>query len=351
VSTSRRRRIPSQRPKRCRVFIFGAGVSASCGIAVANDILRSAVGVLDSADAKSSDRLHDVLHYLYPNFDRQLRNYPNIEDFLNLIEMAKLFNSEEYIASRLWSVHRLDDVKAITLKAVTDYIWGLMPDRQRQNVVRDFVRGQLRRGDTVVTFNWDLLLERALEEYPKSDGFLYGYSRDRKEESFSLLKPHGSIDWFEWRAIKRLVARDRLGKHDDQIYYYPHFDRGATPALANVAPVIVPPVATKRFEFPFLKRTWRSVFRAVSDATELHIIGYSLPREDQFARLVFRRAIRTNVLRASKGKKKSARVIVVNPDPATEGTFARLVGRDIDDFEFKQAYFHDYVAGLDDAGC
>jgi hypothetical protein len=50
-----------------------------------------------------------LLHYLYPNFDRQLRNYPNIEDFLNLIEMAKLFNSEEYIASQLWSVGRLDE--------------------------------------------------------------------------------------------------------------------------------------------------------------------------------------------------------------------------------------------------
>lgn len=259
--------------------------------------------------------------------------------------MARKFNSEEFIASDLWPDTKLAQVQKITLKAVTDYIWGLMENSKSQQIIRDFVRENLHEGDTIVTFNWDLTFERALEEYPGDPGFLYTYSRERKERQFSLLKPHGSIDWFDKKAVRNLISAKKIGTLDDTLCYYPHFDRGDYPELAKIPPVIVPPVVSKEFDRKFLKRTWRFVFRAITDATELHVIGYSLPKEDQFARLVFRRAIRNNILHWSARDKKPIKVYVVNPDPSVEGTFSRLVGRDVEDFEFLQAYFEDYVAG------
>jgi hypothetical protein len=331
---------------RGRVFIIGAGVSAACGIAVANQILREAVMKMESRDSAKTDQIHALLQYLYPNFDTRIRNYPNIEDFLNLLEMATKFNSEEFIASKLWSRPRLEEVKRLTLKAVTDYIWDRMGDSAKQRVVHEFVRQSLREGDTIITFNWDLTFERALENYPGDPGFLYTYSQDRDEKHFSLLKPHGSIDWFDKAAVKGLVLQSELGSLDKKLCYYPRFDRAKHPKLVDIPPIIVPPLAEKDFKIDFLKRTWRFVYRAVSNATELHIIGYSLPREDQFARLVFRRAILNNVLNASKRKKRGIKVCVVNPDPTAEGTFSRLVGRSVRDFEFRQALFEDYVAGL-----
>ena len=298
------------------------------------------------ADYSKADRTHRLLKYLYPNFDEQMRNYPNIEDFLNLLEMAKRFNTEEFIKSDLWPKDKLEEVEAITLRAVTDYIWSLMGNRDEQGHIRDFVHRSLQIGDTIITFNWDLTIERALEDHPSNPGFLYTYSRNRKEKSFSLLKPHGSIDWFQRKAVWNLVSKAKLGILDSELCYYPRFDRAAIPKLAEIPPLIVPPVASKEFKFEFLKRTWRFVFRAVSDATELHIIGYSLPREDQFARLVFRRAIRNNIVMASRLNEKPIKVLVVNPDPATEGTFSRLVGRGVEDFDYRQAYFEDYVEGI-----
>jgi hypothetical protein len=346
VSIGKSRKKESRNRYRGRVFIIGAGVSASCGIAVANRILREAILRMERTDSTWADRIHNLLGYLYPNFEHSLRNYPNIEDFLNLLEMAKRFNTEEFIASTRWSEPELDQVKAITLKAVTDYIWDLMGDRHKQRLISDFVGENLRKGDTIITFNWDLTFERALEGYPGDPGFLYTYSREREEKAFSLLKPHGSIDWFERKAIRRLVSESQVGNLDDTLCYYPRFDRAENPQLAKIPPVIVPPIATKEFEFDFLKRTWRFIYRAVSDATELHIIGYSLPREDQFARLVFRRAIRNNILNAQKRGQQPVRVTVINPDPAAETTFSHLVGRDVEDFDFRQAFFEDYVEGL-----
>jgi hypothetical protein len=40
-------------------------------------------------NGKRADEVHRVLRYLYPSFDQTLKNYPNIEDFLNFLEMAK----------------------------------------------------------------------------------------------------------------------------------------------------------------------------------------------------------------------------------------------------------------------
>lgn len=110
----------------------------------------------------------------------------------------------------------------------------------------------------------------------------------------------------------------------------------------------MPPVSSKEFKYRALQRTWISVFRAVSQATELQIIGYSLPREDQFARFVLRRAIRNNLLYVEKGKKSSLAIKVINPEEAVWTTFSRLVGgsQNSIEMEFKQTLFQDYVATL-----
>src|SRR5262245_56392295 len=124
-----------------RVFVLGAGVSASCGVAVAKDILRHSILALEKKKRSSQiTRIHDLLRYLYPTFNHSLKNYPNIEDFLNLIEMAKKFNSEEFIESNLWPTERLQGVMDDTIKAVTDYIWSLMGRRKRQEQISTFVR-------------------------------------------------------------------------------------------------------------------------------------------------------------------------------------------------------------------
>jgi hypothetical protein len=86
----------------------------------------------------------------------------------------------------------------------------------------------------------------------------------------------------------------------------------------------------------------------VSQATELHIIGYSLPREDQFARFVFWRAIRNNLVNVEKRKKCPLTMRVVNPDETVWTTFSRLVGSTGSGtkMEFKQTLFQDYASGL-----
>ncbi len=328
-----------------RVFVIGAGASASCGIAVARDILQEAVIRLGGKDASKRKLVDGLLSYLYPGFNVDLKNYPNIEDFLNLLEMARSFNSEEYIESSLWSKTRLESVKDVTMKAVTDYLWERIEEGNALNPMKIFAGKVLKFADTVVTFNWDVTLERGLWDREDDFRMPYTYRRKRDGKFIAILKPHGSIDWFRAEDLSKKV-RNKTEKLDAEVRLYPHFNFSKHPELARVLPVIVPPVASKTFEYECLKKTWRSIYRAVADATELYIIGYSLPKEDQFARLVLRRALRSNLLRTTKGQKANLRIMVVNPDETMGTTFTRLAGPKVS-VTYYQAKLEDYVEWLD----
>jgi hypothetical protein len=125
------------------------------------------------------------------------------------------------------------------------------------------------------------------------------------------------------------------------VYFYPYFQLAQNPDLLKYPSFIVPPLQTKKFS-GFLQRVWKDVYHAVASAGELYVIGYSLPREDQFARLVIGRAIRRNSTSRKAGRKQLS-VTVVNPDENAMTTFTKLVG---DGVQFFPTSLQNYVAWL-----
>ncbi|MGH9796325.1 MAG: hypothetical protein ACRD5G_16275 [Candidatus Acidiferrales bacterium] len=335
-----------RRRRELRVLLVGAGVSASCGIAVAKDILRESLLKLTATEAGKAHEVHNLLRYLYPDFDASYRNYPNIEDFLNLLEMAKAFNSQEFIESSLWSTQRLEETNEIILRAVTEYVWEVMNRNQKPRHITEFFTNHVPIGNVVITFNWDLTVEEALRQRRDVPQIVYSYKKKESHKQITLLKPHGSIDWFNKQDIRAIGIERPIRLHKD-VYTYEPLTFLISRDLFNATPLIIPPVASKQFSnHGIFRRTWISVYRAVSDATTLTVLGYSLPKEDQFSRFVLRRALRNNIRRAEQGKKQPLKLIVVNPDETTETTFARIAGRENVRFHFHRAYFQDFVDSL-----
>jgi hypothetical protein len=341
------RKAPKKLPA-LRVFILGAGVSAACGIPVAKDIFRATMLQEQRGLDSAKTEVHKLLRYLYPGFDQALKNYPNIEDFLNLLEMAKAFNSEEFVRSEPFSGKRIKEVERTVLRSLTAFLWNAMQSKDALKPIRRFAEKEVRLGDVAITFNWDIGFEQALYMDRKEPSFHYSYSRDLDQKQVFLLKPHGSIDWFKKKDLPNSGEGHDYLTLDKKLAIFKHFDFSDNPELKALLPVIVPPVSSKEFRYRALKRTWASIFRAVSQATDLHIIGYSLPREDQFARFVLRRAIRNNLLNVEKGKKAQLKVRIVNPDETVWTTFSRLIGGTDSsvEMEFKQTLFEDYVSGV-----
>lgn len=173
----------------------------------------------------------------------------------------------------------------------------------------------------------------------------------RRIESIPYMKPHGSINWFalldremlsvdvgttNWDVFCNdltyylLFLKDPLGSRDlGKSSYF------VKAALARV-PSIVPPIASKILSVGGMPRDgfvasghqramqliWKSFQEYVSDATQLVIIGYSLPGTDASSVSVLRTFAPNSTSRRRK------RVLIVDKNPACVERYKRLVHPD-----------------------
>jgi hypothetical protein len=160
----------------------------------------------------------------------------------------------------------------------------------------------LRQGDVVITFNYDLGVERALraaEMWNIRTG--YGFSIEGGEPSpVEVLKLHGSTNW---RALlfggmtgffagggNSLGNRPVLFFRPDFEYlgYFDFVDpRCARLESAASLPAMIMPALPKTFHFATTygeDGLWWRGERAIENADEVAVIGYSLPIADERAR-------------------------------------------------------------------
>jgi hypothetical protein len=191
-------------------------------------------------------------------------------------------------------------------EAIRDYFDSI---RSAPAGLYDELTGILRPGDTVITFNYDLGIERALHAAGKWDiNNGYGFSiGDREQLSpVNLLKLHGSTNW---RALlfgartgffvgngTSLGSRPVLYFRSDLEYlgYEDFIDPNCSRCVDSASlPAMIMPALPKIFYFDttfgqewdcFWNRLWQSAESAAESAGDLVVIGYSLPIADERAR-------------------------------------------------------------------
>ena len=302
-----------------RVFLMGAGASKACGLPLTNELLPT---VLPSLKTKSlRKRVTEFAKYLYPYFKSSWGNYPNLEELLSLMDVYVEFSSK-IKSSHKFEPDEVEQLKNDLLGAITASLSDLT---EKINIERTqfFHLGKiLRPGDAVVTFNWDLLVEKALTEIGQD------WNYELKEGAISLLKPHGSIDWFD--ADSASIKKRLTSAVIEDIGKLRVFRKFRMPRLASpITPIIVPPLVNKKWKYLEFNRIWRSTWRALRTANEIHVIGFSLPPEDLHVRFVIRSAVRIN----EQTRSGPLIVTVVNPDKEVYLRFGRLVETPVRYFE------------------
>ncbi len=164
---------------------------------------------------------------------------------------------------------------------------------------------------TVITFNWDTLVERLAMQLPNNvrEGSLYQVSirdvahrlgdnqnvtiREQPATSFQLLKMHGSINWYQAAT----------GNSPD-IYYNPVDPGVLTPfpddarekGMRGLIPMIIPPVLDKSVFYgnDVITAQWTLAMDALKKASAIYISGYSLPETDLATQFLFREALEEN---------------------------------------------------------
>ena len=179
--------------------------------------------------------IHHIIQYLY------LCRHSTIEEFIAANEDIEAFHSE--IEEQLRTTVELDQVRALVLSSASTQLVFLFaalineiqngpPSLAHCNIAR-----HLRRGDCVITFNWDTLMDRALAEitpwccesgYRVHPVAIYRDSWETPEgpaavNAPTLLKLHGSTNWItSYIMHERGRARLMHAASPDTLFVYEH---------------------------------------------------------------------------------------------------------------------------------
>ncbi len=317
-----------------RVFILGAGSSMghSKGIFPTIDTFFK-VAQSGNLGIDLAGEYKGIVDYIKDRTGRNLLKKPDAFD----IEV--LFTYLEIELERTASPE-LIKIREQLLGFIQRVLLGLSNKLKSKDSDFQKFRDHITDDDTVITFNWDLLLDNVfdrlhiLEGLYKEDKEIRGVLKSHYHKfifdfsAFSentykhagitppytewnqghgyYLKMHGSIDWFhcsnnQCRACLKTFPLLELER--------PHFCSECHEPLKCL---IIPPVLNKGYrQYPLIRRIWNVAAKELSATEEVIIWGYSLPPTDFYASWLLSQARQAPLKRLTiinpsvvKGKKK-----------------------------------------------
>ena len=312
-----------------RVFIFGAGVSAHCGYPLTENLLEEIIRLKSNDEDKFY--IHSFIEAFYPNFNPLYANYPNIEEVLSLLDVAIKMGFKVPSSEYSYYFKNVSEIKNIILINIYNYFFEKLNKVNKDMAIFKFA-DCLKPNDVIITFNWDLNLEKALENLNKK--YVY-YLDNNVKERITILKLHGSINWFKRKENKfKIEKKEPLIKGIDNIDVFKYLRKPNT-KKKDIVPYIVPPTIKKTIDSEELQIIWKHGYNSLAHAKEINILGYSLPDIDLNSRYIFRSAIRENDYFKTARRKKRL-FLIVNPNDSVYTTYRNLVG---DPIQFEQAKF------------
>jgi hypothetical protein len=302
------------------VVILGAGFSRAVSslMPLSDELGTRSVELLDKQGRLHTSRLE---------FGREL----TFETWLSLLsdDQPQLSEAANRQNAALYARLR-DTLAALLLEAQSTVLESAAPEW-----LYWLVSALHRERATVMTFNYDKVLEAAVEGHmlwdpinrrlvdsgdalwnlpplPNAGARLFG----PRCETFRLLKLHGSLDWWAVpgdTSGATLVREEPRGTFESPSEMT---DEERQQQLPGRERFIIPPLSTKNtyYRNPLTRELWQQAYRALQTATRISIVGYSLPPAD---------SVMSNMLRLAIADREVA-VDLVNPNP--DDIVLRLVG-------------------------
>ena len=240
-----------------------------------------------------------------------------LEDFFTQIEYFRKFIKRTG-PRRNWSLERLEEIRENFLQGLAATLEESMTQTGSYRTIQcDYHAAlvkQLRRTDTIISFNYDCIIDDALigsadtkwnprygYRIPLREGYrLKGLGqrwttrsseRVGRSQSITLLKLHGSLHWDVKEEQKEIIFKERpYTKQRGSIHF-----------------TIIPPEWNKDIikEVSLFEALWDEADTRLRSAKHLIFIGYSLADTDLHALALFRIAIQEEKLKS---------IVIVNPD-------------------------------------
>lgn len=304
-----------------RIFVLGAGFSCAAGLPLGNElweIIQQRAG--DRLDGEIERYLRYRLECDGMELDRENVDFEDFLSFLDLDHHLGLRGSDNWAPDGIYSQALVKNLIGSVLTERTP-AGDALPQ-----IYYDFA-SQLAPGDRVLTFNYDVLLERALDHV----GVSYRLFPHRYEEVRSthavcsaegkheivLLKLHGSLDWFDRIGyaereqsfaemgleslpndpifgpsasvhLRSLVEGPRPS--DDRLTSVYRTTAGLEDLYESdtlgyaVIPFLLTPSRAKAIYADYFRDFWWDLGKSSAFKLGVTVIGYSLPEHDDYAK-------------------------------------------------------------------
>lgn len=273
-----------------KVYVVGAGLSVGLGFPTIKSLLPKLWPRLEAAGLAND--LADVIRFHHPSFHPAREDsYPDIEQLLSEMQAnAQLFDSSRP-ATGNFTKDDLEERRRALLLEIAAWFHDLKADCFKAPPVwlRRLVAQMNSERAKIVSFNWDLVLDEMLFGSDLDRG---SYGFDLRLKGPMLIKPHGSLNWYEQASGHRLKESKKfqlVGTGTRKVFAFRPY-RAPKPKSPDrqYMPLIVPPVFGKQFDGPLFKRLWQNTVSILSTASEVVFLGYSLPDADFHARFILR---------------------------------------------------------------
>ena len=306
------------------IYVVGAGFSAGLGYPLTKNLLIDVWSRLGKNSKAQLRQLRKIIDFHHPAFTvKRKTTFPDIEQLLTEIAV----NLELFDASRpaegAFKKEQLEESREELLYSIANWFHEIYERASGTPWLSAILDRMRRENAAIVSFNWDLVLDQQLF----ADGLgpeCYGLSKDLGSGPV-LLKPHGSLNWYEATQVQKVAEEKRVEifPHKEatqriEAFLHPREIRSKTGR--RYTPLIVPPTYIKDFTRPIFRHLWNRCTDILSTPKKLVFLGYSLPAADLQAQFILRCGFHNQVEgRLSKGGTRypatgPAKVFIVNPD-------------------------------------
>jgi len=378
------------------VFVLGAGFSAHAGAPLVRDFLDKSRELMDnpSSGLEPFERAHFSEVFRFRREMAQARekvmiDLDNIEELFGLVEMSQRLgdrtretrNSTVYMIAKTLELatrapgkgryHVRFDVKpefmgkfaSVNQSNVLQQNPGYGPSVHSGDIYDYFAclasgrfdnpELQSARKNAFITFNYDLVLDHALQrlnfqpDYGLDPSLTRTFELPDARAQCVLLKLHGSSNWGVCgNCLGEIVVLQ--GKITDSPRQF-QSERCGKCGKQGFQPLLIPPSWDKSEYQGIMTRVWASAVAELRSATRVCIIGYSMPQSDLFFKYLMTLALSQNhglykLLVVDKPKSPQASSEEeMSPAPAElEGRY-----RDLLDPLFRERRFSFYPHGFE----
>jgi hypothetical protein len=235
------------------VYVVGAGLSAGLKFPTIGNLLPDIWRRLEHA--RIADDLAAVIRFHHPDFNPSRRDsYVDVETLLSEMKANEQLFKSSRPATGNFTPAQLKQRRQAFLLEVADWFHELQRDALSSppSWLSRLVARMKSEEAQIISFNWDLVLDELLF------GDTLGrrrYGLDSGKSKLRLIKPHGSLNWYERSSGRYLKPAKKFrltGSSQDRVFAFRPF-RAPRSSKRTYMPLIVQPVLSKEFRGPLFQ--------------------------------------------------------------------------------------------------